>query len=74
MQSFNEEELEQVNKCLRGTVQNLKIELAAKDVDIADLKQRLECAEKFFAAMTPHELANISTRLERQSHTLITKG
>lgn len=74
MMDFNEQELEQVNEALRGTVQNLKIELAAKDVDISELKQRLECAEKFFTAMTPHELANISTRLLRQSNTLITKG
>lgn len=59
---FNEQELEQVNQCLRGTIQNLTAKLVAQAQEIADIKQQLACANKFFDKVSVHELANITRK------------
>lgn len=69
MQSFNEEELEQVNAALRGTIQNLTarlVELSTRYVksqmEIEELKQQLACANRFFDKVSVSALANLTRK------------
>lgn len=62
MMNFDEEELKQVNHCLRETIINLTTKLVTQTDEIADLKQHLACANKFFDKVSVHELANITRK------------
>lgn len=62
MTDFNEEELEQVNRCLRGTIQNLSAKIVEQAQQIEELKRQLANANAFFDKVSVQELANITRK------------
>lgn len=59
---FNEQELEQVNQCLRETIQNLTAKITEQAQEIQALRERVRKAEIFFDKVSVGALANITRK------------